>query len=339
MIRSIPLELLGTTAHGVARPEDVKVTRAGRVLVSDAAAAVSEILPDGGLRRIGKAGGEPNGLAPMPDGSIVIANFASAVLQRLDPVSGSIEVLLDEVDGQPLGAVNYPVADRHGAIWVSSSTRSDPVATIASGEEDGFVFRVDPDGSATVVADAVAWPNCMTFDDDERYLYACRSSRCDVVRFEVIGTGRDRTLGLAQRYGPQLGDRRPDEFGPEQVAAFGQPDVLARWGLTDGCAFDAEGNLWVTLHEREPHRGDHRRPRGRDRRRRPGRRPGGVAHQHRLRRARPAAALRRLPRRRPRRHRSQPRPRPPTSLLGDARRLSPETAVPKQALDKQPLGR
>jgi gluconolactonase len=186
------------------------------------------------LRRIGKAGGEPNGLAPMPDGSIVIANFALGVLQRLDPASGTIDVVLDEIDGQPLGAVNYPVADRDGAIWVSSSTRSDPVATIASGEEDGFVFRVDPDGTATVVAEAVAWPNCMTFDDDERFLYACRSSRCDVVRFEVIGTGRDRTLGPASRYGPQ-------------VAAFGRPDVLARWGLTDGCAFDAEGNLWVTL--------------------------------------------------------------------------------------------
>ncbi len=23
--------------------------------------------------------------------------------------------------------------------------------------------------------------------------------------------------------------------------------MLARWGLTDGCAFDAEGNLWVTV--------------------------------------------------------------------------------------------
>jgi gluconolactonase len=247
VIQPIPLERLGTTGHGVTRPEDVKVTRGGRVFVSDAASAVSEILPDGGLRRIGKAGGEPNGLAPMPDGSIMIANFALGVLQRLDPASGAIDVVLDEIDGQPLGAVNYPVADRAGAIWVSSSTRTDPVATIASGEEDGFVFRVDPDGTATVVADAVAWPNCMTFDDDERFLYACRSSRCDVVRFEVIGTGRDRTLGPAERYGPQLGDRRPDEFGPEQVAAFGRPDVLARWGLTDGCAFDAEGNLWVTL--------------------------------------------------------------------------------------------
>jgi gluconolactonase len=247
VIEPIPLDRLTTTAHGVTRPEDVKITADGRVLVSDAASAVAEVLADGSLRRFGAAGGEPNGLAPMPDGSVVVANFAAGVLQRVDLGSGAVEVVLDSVDGQPLGAVNYPLLDRDGALWVSSSTRTDPVATIASGEEDGFLFRLDPDGSATVVADSVAWPNCMTFDDDERYLYACRSSRCDVVRFAVEGTGAGRTLGPAERYGPQLGDRRPDEFGPDQVAAFGRPDVLARWGLTDGCAFDAEGNLWVTL--------------------------------------------------------------------------------------------
>ncbi|OBG64740.1 hypothetical protein A5702_01505 [Mycobacterium sp. E3339] len=25
------------------------------------------------------------------------------------------------------------------------------------------------------------------------------------------------------------------------------PEVGKRWGMADGCAFDAEGNLWVTL--------------------------------------------------------------------------------------------
>jgi gluconolactonase len=25
------------------------------------------------------------------------------------------------------------------------------------------------------------------------------------------------------------------------------PQVSRRWGMADGCAFDAEGNLWVTL--------------------------------------------------------------------------------------------
>jgi gluconolactonase len=183
----------------------------------------------------------------MPDGSVVVANFARSALQRVDLRTGSVEVVLDEVDGRPLGSVNYPVVDRDGVLWVSSSARGDPVATIASGDDDGFVFRVEPDGSAEVVAPSVAWPNCMTLDDDERFLYACRSSRCDVVRFPLEEGRTGRTLGPGERYGPQLGDRRPDEFGPEQVAAFGQPEVLARWGLTDGCAFDAEGNLWVTL--------------------------------------------------------------------------------------------
>ena len=128
---------------------------------------------------------------------------------------------------------------------MSSSTRTDPATTIATGEADGFIFRVDPGGAARIVAESVAWPNCMTFDDGERHLYACRSSMSDVARFEVLDGGAG--LGPAQRYGPPLGDRREDEFGLDQLAAFGRPEVLARWGLTDGCGFDAEGNLWVTV--------------------------------------------------------------------------------------------
>jgi len=49
--------------HGMERPEQVIVTRDGRVHASDKHSAVAEILPDGNLRRIGKAGGEPNGIA------------------------------------------------------------------------------------------------------------------------------------------------------------------------------------------------------------------------------------------------------------------------------------
>ncbi len=244
MIEPIPLDRLTTTAHGVARPEDVTVSADGRVFVSDAGATVSEIRSDGTLRRIGAAGGEPNGIALTPDGAMVVADFQAGVLQRLDLTTGAIEVLVGDLDGQPLGAVNYPIVDSNGAIWVSVSTRTDPVVTIATGEADGYLLRVDADGSVEVVAPEVAWPNCMTFDAGEAFLYACRSSRCDVARFEVLG---GRGLGPAERYGPQLGDRHADEFGPQEVAAFGDPARLARWALTDGCAFDAEGNLWVTL--------------------------------------------------------------------------------------------
>ena len=50
-----------------------------------------------------------------------------------------------------------------------------------------------------------------------------------------------------EQFGPALGSRRPDEFGPHAAALLGDAQVGRRWGMADGCAFDAEGNLWVTL--------------------------------------------------------------------------------------------
>jgi sugar lactone lactonase YvrE len=244
MIDPIPLGGLSQTAKGVSRPEDVVVTPDGRVLVSDAQSAVAEILADGNIRRFGAAGGEPNGIDLAPDGSVLIANFSTGTLQRLDLVSERVQTVIDRVGDRALTSVNYPLVDSSGAVWVSCSTQTDPALAIATGVADGYIFRLDPDGTATLVAEGIAFPNCMTFDDSERYLYVVRSTMSDVARFEVLP---DKNLGPAQRYGPVLGDRRADEFGEEMLSAFGQPDVLARWGITDGCAFDADGNLWVTV--------------------------------------------------------------------------------------------
>jgi sugar lactone lactonase YvrE len=44
-----------------------------------------------------------------------------------------------------------------------------------------------------------------------------------------------------------LGGRRPDEYGDHATALLRDRTVTARWGMADGCAFDAAGNLWVTL--------------------------------------------------------------------------------------------
>jgi len=64
-----------------------------------------------------------------------------------------------------------------------------------------------------------------------------------VVRFPIRG----ETLGPQQRFGPPLGDRRPDEFGPHHSQFRADQQLCRRWGFADGCAFDADGNLWVTL--------------------------------------------------------------------------------------------
>jgi gluconolactonase len=95
-----------------------------------------------------------------------------------------------------------------------------------------------------MVCDELPFPNCMTFDARGEYVYVVLSTPSIVVRLPVLGGG---ALGAPEPYGPPLGGRRDDEYGPELLAAFAQHEVLARWGLADGCGFDAEGNLWVTL--------------------------------------------------------------------------------------------
>ncbi|WP_197503931.1 SMP-30/gluconolactonase/LRE family protein [Mycobacterium sp. 852014-50255_SCH5639931] len=218
----------------------------GKVFASDKASAVAELIDEHTIRRIGKAGGEPNGIALDRDGHFLIANWGLGVLQDLDPVTGAnTTVLGGQLDGRPLRWLNFVLVDSVGALWCSVSTMADDLMdTIARGTADGFIFRVAPDRqSAHVVADGVSFPNCMALDRDEQYLYVVRTLAADVMRFPIEG----ETLNPAERFGPSLGERRPDEFGPDAGRSMGDPEVGRRWGLADGCAFDAEGNLWVTL--------------------------------------------------------------------------------------------
>ena len=234
----IPLSALTKRGVGLKRPEDVVVSRDGHVWASDEASACAEILPDGGLRRTGKAGGRPNGINMDRQGRILIANFALDTsepggLQRLDPHTGAIETLCAEVDGRALKASNYPLVDRAGNVWCSHSTWDR--AGSAAGSGDGFVYRVSPDGRAQLMAEGFHFTNGLAMDPDESYLYVCQTMGQDVVRLPIR---RDGTLGARERYGPSLGERAVPDPTLEQRATF---------GATDGCGFDQEGNLWVTL--------------------------------------------------------------------------------------------
>lgn len=243
---SIGVTSLRPIGRGVDRPEHVVVSGDGRVFASDKASAIAELIDENTIRHIGQAGGEPNGIALNRNGHFLIANWGLGVLQDLDPATGAITAILsDQLDGRPLHWLNFVLVDSVGALWCSVSTMADDLMdTIARGTADGFIFRVAPDRrSAHVVADKVNFPNCMALDRDEDYLYVVRTLAADVVRFPMEG----ETLGPEERFGPPLGERRPDEYGPDAGRLMADPEVGRRWGMADGCAFDAEGNLWVTL--------------------------------------------------------------------------------------------
>ena len=213
------------------------VSKDRRVFASDHQCAVAELHVDGGFTRMGPRGGAPNGINLDAEGRVVIANFGiydrgPGPLQRFDPTSGRHETLLTEVEGRALTSANYPMIDGAGNIWCANSTHAETWPQALDGRTDGFLFVLRPDGSASVVAEGLKFPNGVALSADERHLYCAQTSGLDVLRFEILPGER---LGPGERYGPVLGKHQGEGVAPGDL------------GYTDGIGFDAEGNLWVCL--------------------------------------------------------------------------------------------
>lgn len=229
---------------GVKRPEDVVVSAAGDVWLSDQSSACVRLKRGGAIERCGQAGGAPNGINMDRDGRILIANFGgpedgSGPLQRLDPKTGQVETLVSEINGRTLFGCNYPLVDSKDRVWCSHSTWG-PLDNAFVGQDDGFIFRYDPDGTVSVLAEGIRFANGITFDHDESHLYVCETTACDVIRYAIKADG---SLGPQEQYGPKLGYTNQEVQDKRPLTL----EMRSQLGLTDGCGFDAEGNLWVTL--------------------------------------------------------------------------------------------
>ncbi|PVH27547.1 SMP-30/gluconolactonase/LRE family protein [Pararhodobacter oceanensis] len=218
------------------RPECILAERDGSLWSADARGGVVHIRPDGPQKLIAQAhddrfsatedeaqrftsGTLPNGLAFAADGSILISNFGTDRLERMTR-DGQSEVLLDQIDGQPIGKVNFVLRDSKGRIWLTISTRiTDWMAAISPNITDGYVAVIDEKG-ARIVADGFAFTNEIRFDAAEDWLYVVETTGRRITRLRI---GADAEV-LAR-----------EVFGPSDTGGF-----------IDGIAFDAYGNLWGT---------------------------------------------------------------------------------------------
>ena len=233
-------------AVGIDRPEDVVVGKDGRVFASDHQCAVAEIHPDGSFTRMGPKGGAPNGINLDLQGRVLIANFGiydreEGPLQRFDPATGQHETLVAEVGGKRLTSANYPVLDRAGNIWCANSTHAETWPQALDGRTDGFIFVLRPDGSTSIEAEGLKFPNGMALSADDRWLFCAQTSGADVMRFPVLPGGK---LGPGERYGPVLGRLVDATQVQAEADAEHHPADL---GYTDGVGMDVDGNLWVCL--------------------------------------------------------------------------------------------
>lgn len=220
------------------RPECILARADGTLFTADARGGVMEISPDGSQRLISQqadnhfdlaadaassllTGTLPNGLAFDADSNFLIANFGTDRLERMTP-RGSTEVLLAELDGAPMGKVNFVLRDSKDRLWITISTRVNPWSdAICSTLNDGYIVLVD-DRGARIVADGFAFTNEVRLDEREEWLYVAETTGKRITRLRVMPDG-------------SLVDR--EVFGPSNLGR----------GLIDGISFDAYGNLWGTM--------------------------------------------------------------------------------------------
>ena len=237
--------LIKTIGHDLQRPECILAERDGTLWAADARGGVTRIAADGTQRFIGQTadarfasaaaatsdelehkfttGTLPNGLAFAANGDILISNFGTDCLEVMTR-DGATRTLVDRIDGQPIGKVNFVLRDSKDRVWITVSTKVNPWTTAASSRvRDGYIAVLE-NGRMRVVAEGFYFTNEIRLDAREEWLYIVETTGPHITRMRL----HDGPDGVA------LTDR--EVFGPQHLG-----------GYPDGITFDAFCNLWCTL--------------------------------------------------------------------------------------------
>lgn len=189
----------------------------GRLLFSDIPADEMKAWSPDKLETFRKPSGHANGNTLDRQGRLITCEHGNRRVSRTE-ADGEVVTLADSFNGKPLNSPNDVVVKSDGTIWFTDPPYGIKPEQIA--QPHNYVFRLDPDGGLTPVADDFDRPNGLCFSPDEKLLYVADSSdRKHIRMFEVAG---DNTL----RGGAVLATIDP--------------------GVPDGIRVDMRGRLYST---------------------------------------------------------------------------------------------
>lgn len=207
-------------------PEDVVVDAAGRLWTGLEDGRIVRIPADDGRATapevIADTGGRPLGLHVARDGRVLICDSHRGLL-ALHPDGGTLDVLVESVGGRRLKFCSNVTETADGTIYFTESTSDYHfehfTAPIVEARATGGLYRLDPDGAVTTVADGLYFANGVTATADGSAL--------------VFAETLARRLSKYWLTGPRAGSVTP-------LAAHlpGMPDNLST---------GADGRIWTAL--------------------------------------------------------------------------------------------
>ena len=197
----------------------------GRLWVSDYwRHHVVAISADGTTETVAEVPGAPSGLGWLPDGTLLVVSMLDTKLLRVEDGATMVHADLSAHSGPQS---NDMVIDAAGRAYVSTID-FEGFADMATTN----LVRVDPDGSVSVAADGLLFPNGSVITPDGSTLIVAESWGQRLTAFDLRPDG-----SLTNR-------REWAGFGLPQAA--GTPGQPAQWSCApDGITLDAEGAVWV----------------------------------------------------------------------------------------------
>ena len=160
----------------------------------------------GSLTTLPLPGHSPSGLGFRPDGSLLIASTEDRQVLRYD---GETVVTIADLSDLVPANLGDMVVDDVGRAYIGSQAFN-----------EGVIVCLDPDNSATVVADDLEFPNGMVITPDGSTLIVAESVGRRLTAFTISADGA-------------LSDRRVFADGLD--------------GPPDGITLDAEGGVWTSM--------------------------------------------------------------------------------------------
>ena len=166
--------------------------------------------PASGVHEMVLEGVTVGGFTVQADGSLLLFGDRGAVTVRRP--DGTLEPLIEEIPDERESRFNDVIADPAGRVFCGTM----PDAT----GRPGRLYRLDADGTLTVLLEGIGCSNGMGFTPDRRGMYYTDSARREIYRFRY-----DATTGALSNQ--RLFVRTPEDEG-----------------VPDGLTVDADGNVW-----------------------------------------------------------------------------------------------
>jgi len=213
------------TVHAVpaAGAEDVVVADDGTVYTGTEDGQIFRVSHDGArIDSIAHTGGRPLGIEIDSDGRLLVCDARQGLL-RIDPASGGIEPITDSVLGTRMAFCNNAAIAQDGTIYFSDSSTQygieDWKKDFVEETRTGRLFRLDPDGTITLLEDGLSFANGVALATDESYVAVAETRGRTVVRRWLKG----------------------DRAGQRDLLASDLP------GYPDNIARGSDGLIWVTI--------------------------------------------------------------------------------------------